>query len=449
MPQPFDYSVPVPDPTQMMNNAVGLKQNILQLKAGQMQMDAAKASIAQTQQMNADLAAVHKNPTPASIAQLSIKYPQLSENLKRSYDMLGSEQKQAKTDMASQAYASLLAGDNDTAANLLTSYAEAYKNSGMTQDADAATNMAALIKAHPETAKTTAGLFLANAMGPDKFTENFSKLEAERRNTDLEPSTLSKAQSDARTAATTAKFADSNAAIDLQKKGWDIYKIQEDVKIARENNRVAAMTAAAAKETNDLKRQELQDKLKDAQMARDQTVRDRATAIETSRGTIDNSLSTFDRLLNNPALDDIVGSVQGGMAGEVVNTLNPVKWNSDERANAQADLDTIKSQTFLTQLQQLKNASASGASGLGALSEKEGDRLINGIQSLATKQGEKQFRDNAGEMRRLLLKARKSITEKYGVPDTIPDTPNVQTSPEDIDALVKKYSTPTGATGTY
>lgn len=433
MPQPYDYSLNIPNPTQNLLGAVQLKQGLMQIDAAKAQVRAAQASAARMQQMHDDLKATNANHSPAAIASLMVKYPEMSEQFKRGYDALGAEQQKSKVNMASAAYSSLLAGDNDTAANLLKGYAQAYRNSGMDQDAQAADHMSELIRTSPETAKTTAALYLSSAMGADKFQETFSKLESERRERALEPSNLTKAQVEARTAATKANFAESEAALDLEKKGWDIYKIQEDVKIARENNRIAAMKASLEKETNELKRQELADKLKDAQMKRDQEVRDRTAAVEQQRSTIDNSLSTIDRILKNPSLNDVLGSLEGGWAGAAKNVL------SDEAQNAIADIETVKSQTFLNQLINLKNSSSTGASGLGALNKEEGERLINGIQSLSRKQSEEQFMSNMKEMQRLMLKARKNLSEKFGAPETVPDTPNVTTSPEDVEALLKKY----------
>jgi hypothetical protein len=430
MPQPYDYTLKGVDPTQNVLGAIGVG---MQLKTAKAQMVTAQAAATRQQQMYDDMAKTNASHSPAAVASLIVKYPEMSEQFKRGYDALGAEQQKSKVSMASQAYSSLLAGDNDTAASLLKGYGEAYRNSGMTQDADAADHMAELIRLHPETAKTTAGVYLASAMGPDKFQETFSKMESERRERDLEPSKLTESQASARAAAAKANFAESDAAMDLQKKGWDIYKIQEDVKIARENNRIAAMNASLSKETNELKKQELADKLKDAQTARDQAVRDRTAAVESSRTTIDNSLSTIDRVLKNPSLNDVVGSLEGGWAGAAKNIF------SDEAQNAIADIETLKSQTFLNQLVTLKNSSATGASGLGALSKEEGERLINGIQSLSRKQGEKQFGDNMQEMQRLLLKARKGLVDKFGVPDTIPDTPNAAPSADEIDAILKKH----------
>lgn len=430
MPQPFDYSLNVPNPAQSLISTIAAGQGIAQLKATQQASKQAEVTFKAQQDLQADLAKVSQNPTPAAIAQMTVKYPQLSEHFKRAYDVLGTEQQKARVNQASEVYAAMASGDNQLAQDRLKSQAEAYSNSGMDKESKTLHDLSELIKLHPDTAKTSTALFLASAMGPDKFTETFSKLESERRESALEPSKLTTAQSEARSAATKADFANSDAAVDLQKKGWDIYKIQEDTKIARENNRIAAMKAGVDKESNDLKRQELQDKLKDAQTKRDQEVRDRTTAIEQQRGTIDNSLSTIDRLLANPSLNDVLGAAEGS-------SLYP--HLSDEAQNAIADIETVKSQTFLNQLIQLKNSSSTGASGLGALSKEEGERLINGIQSLSRKQGEGQFTSNMKEMQRLMMKARKNLTVKYGAPDTIPDTPNAQTSPDDVDALVKKY----------
>lgn len=443
MPQPYDYTLKTQDPAAAMMEGLQIRAGRLQLQKAEMEAAQAKAGIAQQQQLNSDLAAVSQNHNPAAVAQLMVKYPQLSEQFKRSYEALGTEQQKSKVNLASQAYASLLAGDNDTAASTLKGYADAYRNSGMNQDAAAADHMADLIRTHPEMAKMTGGIYLASAMGPEKFQETFGKLESERRERDLEPSKLTTAQADARKAATAANFADSDAAMDLQKKGWDIYKIQEDVKIARENSRIAAMNATLSKETNELKRQELADKLKDAQLERDQKVRDKLATVEASRTTLDNGINTIDRLLKNPALNDVLGSFEGSTVGGAISSaakaVNPLKWNSDDRANAQADIDTIKSQTLLTQLMSMKNSSSTGASGMGALNEKEGEALMNGIQSLNTKQSEEQFRANAAEIRRLLMKSRGNLVTKHGLPDTLPDTPNVQTTPDEIDALLKKY----------
>jgi hypothetical protein len=434
MAQPYNYSLNLPDPTQSVMGAIQLGGMGLQVQQAKQQLKQAEVAAAQQAAMQDDLFRASENPNPASVAQLIVRYPQLSEHLKRGYDALNTEQQKSRVDQASQVYASLLAGDTDTAATTLRGFAEAYRNSGMEQDAKAAEALARVIELNPQQAQTTVGLSLATAMGPDKFQETFAKLESERRERALEPSKLTEAQAKAREAAVKAEFAESNAVADLEKKGWDIYKIQEDAKIARENARIAAMNAELNRETNQLKRDELQLKVDEAKLKRDQEIRDRVASVENARTAIDNALNTIDRVLVNPSLNDVLGSLEGGIFGTVKNILD------DDAANAVADIETIKSQTFLNQLQALKNASTTGASGLGGLSEKEGERLMNAVQSLSRKQSEVQFTTNLKEMQRLLLKNRKVLSEKYGMPDTLPDTPNVQTDAGDIDSLVRQYA---------
>src|SRR4051812_7338084 len=111
MPQPFDYTLK--SPAQAMLGAVGTG---LQLQAAKTQLKAAQASAARTQMMNEDITKVNDSHSPAAVASLMVKYPEMSEQFKRGYDALGTEQQKSKINMAGQAYSSLLAGDNDTAA---------------------------------------------------------------------------------------------------------------------------------------------------------------------------------------------------------------------------------------------------------------------------------------------------------------------------------------------
>lgn len=422
MATPYDYRINVPDPYERVMQGV-------QIGAAFKQQQVAKQ---RAEQQKATMQAVSENPTAANISKAIFQYPELADNYKKGFDVLDQGKKQATLTNASQVYAALQSGNLDAANTALQEQADAARNSGDEQGAKHAEAMQAIIKVRPEAAQSAAGMYLASAMGPDKFAETFTKLEQERRDANKAPAELSEAESKAQKAATEARFAESNAVMELRKKGWDISKIQNDIQIDRQNVKIAAINAQLQKEQNQLKRDELQQKLDDAKLAREQVINEKATAVESARNTIDNSLNTIDRLLKNPALNDVVGPLEGreGYPTTLMAINNPIGTSSEERANAIADIDTIKSQTFLSQLVALKNASATGASGLGALSQQEGERLVNGVQSLQTKQGEAQFKKNLAEVQRLLLKMRGNVARKYGVPDTIADRPEVQTTPE-------------------
>jgi hypothetical protein len=437
----------LPDPSADVSRGVEQAMGIAQLKmqgdqvkqqgeANTLSLAEKQRAAEQTKLLQADLALASKNPTPSMLASMMTKYPQLSEQFKRTYDVLNTEQQKSRLGQATQVYAALQSGNPEMAQKLLSEQSEAYTNSGMEQEAKTANVLAEMVKLNPAVALTTGGLFLAHAMGPDKFTESFSSLQNEQRNAAKAPAELSEAQSKASKAAVDSKYAESNAVKELEKKGWDITKIQEDIKIAKENARIAAATAGLSRTGNDLKRQELGLKIDEMKLKRDETVRSRVSELTTMHAGIDNALNTIDQVLKSPELDNVLGSVQGSdyYPHTAASLVNPFS-DSDERANALALIETVQSQSFLNNLMEAK---AKGAT-FGALTEKEGAKLEGYVTNLRRKQSPKQFKANMKEAQRLLLKSRTTSSKMYGVPSTIPDTPAAAGS-SSVDDLVKKYS---------
>jgi len=376
----------------------------------------------QQAQLQSDLGRVAANPTPSALASMMVKYPQLSEQFKRTYDALNTEQQQSRLGQATQVYAALQSGKPEVAQQLLTDQATAMRNSGMEQEAKTAETIAELVKLHPETAKTSTGLFLASAMGPEKFTETFTKLQTEQRSADKAPFELTEAQAKAQKAAVDAKFAESNAVTDLQKKGWDITKVQEDIKIAKENSRIAALNASISREGNTLKKQELGLKLEEMKQKRDEVVRTKVADVESARSSMDNMLNTADRIVNTPI--GVVESATGPISSRMPTT-------SEDTADFEALVETLGSQAFMAQIPNIK--------GMGALSNAEGEKLQAALQNFSLKQSPKRLMENIREAQRLILKARNNVSERYGVPDTVPDTPEAAPATGEIDALLKKY----------
>ncbi|MCP4262916.1 MAG: hypothetical protein GY774_36210 [Planctomycetes bacterium] len=434
MPAPYNYTQGFKDPTSGMLESMQVVKGMQQLKA---QRDAQEAQAQAKAAFQTDMKKLGDRPTPSAIATLSTKYPQMSEQFKRSYDMLSQEKQQSGLKQLSGVYAAIEAGENEIAGNLLKEYATAHRNSGDEETAKHYEAASKLLDVSPEVARKTSAMLLSSIMGPGKFTETFTKLQSERREAALAPETLTEAQAKAREAATKADFAASQVAGDLQKQGWDIYKIQEDVKTARENSRIAALKANLDREKNEQKREELDLKLEEMKRKRDQSVRDRASELSAATTNIDNSLSVVDRLLANPELNNILGAVEGSAfyPSTLVGLISPFS-DADKRVDAMADLETIQSQSFLNNLVAVK---ASGAS-FGALSNTEGQRLVDYVRSLQTKQSEPQFRSNMDEIQRLLLLSRTNLADKHGVPQTIPDTPGAAMSAPDVAALIEKYA---------
>jgi uncharacterized coiled-coil protein SlyX len=433
MAQPFNYQLNLPDPTQSVLGGVqagmGIANLMSQRNLAEQQAIDAQAAREKKAQLDADLDEISQNPTTRGLASLMVKHPSLSEQFKRTYDVLSAEQKNARVSQASNVYAAMQSGRPDFAKAMIEEQIIAARNAGREDEAKAAETMSKLIDLNPEGAKTSAGLFLASAIGPDKFAETFGKLGAEGREEAMAPGKMreqvakaGEAESSAQKAAVAAKFAESNAAIDLQKKGWDITKIQEDIKIAKQNSQIAAMNSQIAREGNAIKREENQLKLREMIDKRDTAVREKVAEVENARSAMDNMLNTADRIIATPF--SVVGSAAGPISARAPTLFQ-------DTADFEALVETLGSQAFLAQIPNIK--------GMGALSNAEGDKLQAALQNFSLKQSPERLLENVKEAQRLILKGRATLAKRAGLPESIPDTPAVQTSPGDIDALVKKY----------
>jgi len=347
----------------------------------------------------------------------------MSEDFKRAYDVKSSESQKAHVGAASQVYAALQAGKPDIAQQILAEKVAAYRNSGMEEDAKGYETFANLIKESPEVATTTAGLFLANALGPDKFTEDFSKLEGERRDKALEPSKVTEAEANAQKAATAAKFAESDAALDLQKKGWDIKKLQNDIDVSKLNSKIAMINAQLARDNNQMQHDKLSMDLDKFTRERNDYVNGKVADIQSARSNIDNMLNTIDRIVSTP--DDTKRAALGTIDATLPTLQNDV-------ADFERLVENAGAQAFLAQIPNIK--------GMGALSSAEGEKLQAALQSFSLKQSPERFNANMVEAQRLMNKARDNLATRYGMPNTIADRPAApMPASNEINNLLKKY----------
>lgn len=396
--EPYNYII---NTAQQPNFETGFAQG--QVLKQQEQQQAAAA------QMQTDLMQLSTAPTVANISSVMAKYPAIADKFSPLLTNATEQQRQNRIAQASDVYASLLAGRTDIAKQLLQEHADAARNAGDEQSAKSAEVMARILDngdAGKNMILSSAGMFLSAAMGADKFGETYSKLSETARADELQPSKLTEAQATAAKAATAAKFAESDAALDLQKKGWDITKIQNDIAVSKQNAKIAMMNASIARETNDLKRQELALKVQDAQAERDEKVRAKVAEVSSVRADIDNMLSTIQLALDTSGIAKwaAAGPIAGHVPGAVM---------GDEVSDYRETLKTLRSQT---KLQQLKNLKATGAT-MGALNESEGEALEKSFVNLSTTQSPARLQANLKEAQRLLTKFRSNLTAKYGVPE--------------------------------
>lgn len=409
---PFDYNIQSPD---IVGGLLGGIQAGQQFAANRAKVEAANMAKQQQQQYAIDLQTYLQNPTPQSAAAMTVKYPEQREAFKQSWDILDKDQQANQFKSGVQVYSALQNKNPEAAKEILDRQIEAMENSG--QDASSFKSIRDSVDRNPGGIAAQIGLTLS-ALEPEKW----GKIAGEMRESQLAPSKLTESQAKASKAATDANFAESAAVQDLQKGGWEIQKLANDIGISRQNAQIAALNAATAKEGNSLKKQELQLKLQDKIAARDAKVNEKAAEVSGARATIDNMLNTADRVLQTPI--DVISSAAGPVSSKLP-TL------SSDTSDFEELLNTLSSQAFMAQIPALK--------GMGALSNAEGEKLQSSLQNLSLRQSPERLVENVKEAQRLILKSRANLSDKFGVPDVTPDTPASAPSPTNIDALLQKY----------
>lgn len=480
--QPINYTPNLPSPNEQLLGSLSVLQGVQQLQSRRAE-ESRSAEV--RQRFQADVAKLDENPTSSDLAGLIARYPSMSEPLKRAHDMLDATQQKARVNQASQVYAAFIAGRPEIAQQLLTKQAAAYKNSGQEKEAEALDTLAKLVRLSPETARTSTGMFLASALGPDKFMNTFSGLETQRRETELQPKRLAKASAEAKQAATESDFTESKAVMELMKTNADIVALQENtaikrmnvrlaaekgklerqraytdavfrneqLKISRENIRIAdakaklerekAGTEAAHRaERLKISTEQHRDKLIVAQRERDSKLREREVKIQlleqkrdqevraqTSDATsaalnIDNMLTTADRILQTPM--NVVGSAAGPVSAKL-----PTIFQST--SDFEALIENFEAQAFLSQIPNLV--------GMGALSDAEGKKISAALQNFSLKQSPERLMENVSEAQRLLLEMRGDLETKYGIPTGALPKPDVPAfnSQDAASSLVNKY----------
>lgn len=418
--EPYNYSTALAPqgPTFADSMAKGVAQG-QERQFNDMKLQEAQRALAQqaaeAQRLNdfyREMGPAMASGDPAAAVGLFKKYPQYVEKIKAGGGFLSDSDENNKKVTSATVFNGLQSGNIDIAKQALQSRVDYLAKTGADPGPWKGV-LDALNSGDPEKiAQVKQQSTFMHALYNPTAVKALGDLRKDEREEAMQPAALrtaiagaGKAEADAATAAVTAKYADSKALQDLEKTGWDIKKIKEDIGIAKESNRIAAMTAAANRENNAIKRKELLLKLDDAAVARDEKIRGKVADVEAGASNIDNMLNTIVRIQKNPRLNSVIGAIEGRI---------PAITN-DESADAIALIETLGSQAFLSQIPNIK--------GMGALSNAEGEKLQAAFQNLSRKQSEKQFKETLAEATRLLNKGRSTLEKRYGVPLGTPDTP--------------------------
>ena len=393
MAQPFSYILNVPNPAEAVTS--GLQQGV-QLASMMERTDALAAQRRQTELENqalqvkaqreaaqrAALDAFYAKPsaerTAADYEAISATLPkEMAENVRASFDAKTKEEQRQDLLFGSQVLSALRLKDTGTASQMLQERAKAYETSGMKAQAQAMQNLADMTLIDPERAELALGPTIAVVPGGKDFIDNLAKQQATQFEAQLQPAKIAKAVAEGKTAeivaATEQKMRDAEIAL----KGAQTTSAKASA---------GASYASAKKTLREIQRIDALEPGEVRKLAAEAGKLEAEAAAKRGEGGAQGALAAGQRVLDTVAL------LRGpkGDFGVLKDIAGPVKSKlptfADASADAERAIETVQSQVFLSQVNQMK--------GLGALTEKEGDRLVASIANLSLNQSADRLQRN-------------------------------------------------------
>lgn len=320
-----------------------------------------------------DFGAAWESGNTAGLASLIGKHPGNADQILGAIGIKDQQQRAMTGNVAQQLSAAISSGNTNGALSVVQNNADFLRSIG--QDPD---ELASEIQTDPQSVARGAESMMLLTMTPDQLIEYQQKQEDRQLRRD--------------------QMAVQMRGQDIQMRGQDISAstAAADREIRRLENQQKSIDRQLARETNELKRQELTQKMNLAAEKADGIRREKAAAGEAAISTFDRSIQTIDEILADPALPSAVG----------VKSLTSYLPGSDSQT-VKAKIETLKSQSFLNEVEKMK--------GLGALTEAEGQRLVSAIGSLDRDMPEKAFIAELNKIKGYMTSRKDAAAKKYGI----------------------------------
>ncbi|WP_052235231.1 phage DNA ejection protein [Pectobacterium brasiliense] len=394
---PVNYYGMIPDfraeALQETQNQIGQQQ----LVAAQRENQQAQQAAAQQQALMQELPGAMNDP--AKLKALGIKYPSQLKNIQAQLGFRDAQDVDA-TEKAVNALQQASSLGPEAVANALVRHAGVIQQKGATPQQ----------------------LMQMWAQDPQQFNSFLGTVKLGTLGAKDQFEVADKQQGRAIDQARLAETERSNRAGEAAQ--WaNIGIAQQNVNVRKLELQDKALDRQIARETNQVQLGVLQDKRATTQRELEQARTDKADAYNTSMDTMSRTIDTANKVLNSPGFTGYFG----------VNLMPGTnRWiPGTDAADTSALVDTLKSQGFLSGIQQMR--------GMGALSNAEGQKVMDAIGNLSASQSEKSARASIKSIIDTTQMAQKRLQQKYGkdIPAQTPQTAPTQQLSDD--ALVNKY----------
>lgn len=391
--QPIQYGPQPQDPGQALLEGLQIGGAIRGMRQQRQQEEEA---VALREKYKADLQKAMQSRNPQAWLDLAAMYPEQGKALREQAAAMGEQQRKNEMLVGAQTLNALYRGDVGAARMIVDQQIEAAQNSG--GDVSGLQAMRNTLDADPEMiVNQLAGVL--SIIGPGEYKGLVVAPYLSAR----EMATTDEARSKAETAAVAARFAESQAAADLAKAGWDIAQIQQNMGVQRANQEIAVLEADRKRATDELQQRELELKISEAERKRDQAVNDARFAAEAAYADFSIGLSNVQSILETPM--PVIESATGPV-DQMVFTYR------EDTADFEEKINSLKSQAFTAQVEKLR--------GFGGLTDTEGKRLESLAGSLELRQSPQQLLSTVRKIESLMNNGLEKARKKLGLPPQEP-----------------------------
>ncbi len=329
----------------------------------------------------------------ASMRQLFAEYPEMNEQIGKGMEGISADTRESLGNVAANFRMAVNAGTGD---QFVAKNAAELMRLGI--DPKEAQRLA---KANPKGAVELADTIGMSALTPEKY---FDVIDAnEGRQIDREK-LAETVRSNQAGEALTARGQDvqvrgQNLSYQSAMTGHSIAR--ERLNLDRElkglEYKEKALDRQVSRETNELKKAELEQKLDGIRTQKEAAKAERYDTVASQVDSADRAIKTAQSIINSPGFT--------GYFGTNINVFSSRWIPGTDAADTSSMVDTLKSQGFMSGIQQMR--------GMGALSDAEGRKVMDAIGSLDSGMSEKQAKKSIEGIIETFEQGKKRLESRY------------------------------------
>lgn len=329
----------------------------------------------------------------ASMRQLFAEFPEMNEQIGRGMEGISADTRESLGNVAANFRMAVNAGTGD---QFVAKNAAELMRLGI--DPKEAQRLA---KADPKGAVELADTIGMSALTPEKYFDVIGANEGRQIDREKLAETVRSNQAGE---ALTARGQDvqvrgQNLSYQSAMTGHSIARerLNLDRELKAMETQEKVLDRRLARETNELKRTELEQKLDGIRTQKEAAKAERYDTVASQVDSADRAIKTAQSIINSPGFT--------GYFGVNVNPFGSRFLPGTDASDTSAMVDTLKSQGFMSGIQQMR--------GMGALSDAEGRKVMDAIGSLDSGMSEKQAKKSIEGIIETFEQGKKRLESRY------------------------------------